>query len=327
MNQRLWKIDGQTMFVADWEPGMAPVNPELTIAPIWLELRNVPLQCFNEEGLEHIAGLVGHPDCLHPDTKDKSNLEVAKVFTFIDPRKPLPEGVNVQFDSGEIRRVVVSSPWMPPICPHYWEPGMAPVNPELTIAPIWLELRNVPLQCFNEEGLEHIAGLVGHPDCLHPDTKDKSNLEVAKARLDESLGHSLKRCKTAPITCKNCNSTSHPAAVCPRIKGNGARKPLNPKPNVSSGVVPAAASVAVAPAVVQSNSRPVPKDKEKVRASSAKSSQKSSQKSSEGDSDSTDINSSEEEARGFLSEEEHEFLEVVSKKNRRDSRGFGPKRK
>ncbi|XP_013583277.1 PREDICTED: uncharacterized protein LOC106292212 [Brassica oleracea var. oleracea] len=116
IKQKLWQIEGQTMFVDKWEPGIVPTKPELTSAPIWLELRKVPLQFFNEDGLERIAGLVGHPKFLHPATANKTNLEVAKVFTIIDPRKPLPEAVNVQFDSGVINRVLVSSPWMPPVC-------------------------------------------------------------------------------------------------------------------------------------------------------------------------------------------------------------------
>lgn len=66
--------------------------------------------------MERIAGLVGDPKFLHPATKNKTNLEVAKVWTIIDPRVPLPEAVNVQFESGELCRVLVSSPWMPPIC-------------------------------------------------------------------------------------------------------------------------------------------------------------------------------------------------------------------
>lgn len=123
INQRLWQILGQMMFVAKWEPCVIPVKPELSSAPIWLELRNVPLQFFHEEGLEHIAGLVGDPKFLHPSTANKTNLEVAKVFTLIDPRKPLPEAVNVQFDSGQVKRVLVSSPWMPPVCEHCKEIG------------------------------------------------------------------------------------------------------------------------------------------------------------------------------------------------------------
>ncbi|KFK27846.1 hypothetical protein AALP_AA8G437400 [Arabis alpina] len=111
------------MFVAKWEPGVVPAKPELSSAPIWLELRQVPFQFFNEEGLEHIASLVGHPKAMHPSTANKTNLEVAKVFTLIDPRKPLPEAVNVRFESGAIARVMVSSPWMPPVCPHSKEVG------------------------------------------------------------------------------------------------------------------------------------------------------------------------------------------------------------
>ena len=95
IKQRLWQIEGQTMFVDKWEPGIVPVKPELTSAPIWLELRKVPSQLFNEDGLERIAGLVGHPKFLHPMTANKTNMEVAKVFTIIDPRKPFPEAVNV----------------------------------------------------------------------------------------------------------------------------------------------------------------------------------------------------------------------------------------
>uniref|UniRef100_A0A0D3D8N5 DUF4283 domain-containing protein n=1 Tax=Brassica oleracea var. oleracea TaxID=109376 RepID=A0A0D3D8N5_BRAOL len=115
IKQKLWHIEGQTMFVDKWELGVIPVKPELSSAPIWLELRKVPFQFFNEDGLERIAGLVGHPKFLHPSTANKTNLEVAKVFTIIDPRKPLPEAVNVQFESGDICRVLVSSPWMPPV--------------------------------------------------------------------------------------------------------------------------------------------------------------------------------------------------------------------
>lgn len=111
------------MFVAHWEPGNLPEKPSLSSAPIWLELRNVPLQFFNEDCLERIAGLVGDPKYLHPTTANKTDLEVAKVLTIIDPRKPLPEAVNVQFDSGDICRVKVSSPWMPPVCSHCKEIG------------------------------------------------------------------------------------------------------------------------------------------------------------------------------------------------------------
>lgn len=88
-----------------------------------LDFHNVPLQLYSEEGLEHITGTLGHPLFLHPVTSNMSNLEVARVFTIIDPTKPLPEAVNVRFDSGHIERVEVSSPWLPPTCDHCKEVG------------------------------------------------------------------------------------------------------------------------------------------------------------------------------------------------------------
>ncbi|KAG7552255.1 Reverse transcriptase domain [Arabidopsis thaliana x Arabidopsis arenosa] len=170
LSQRLWQIEGQTMFVAKWDPGVTPSKPELTSAPIWLELRNVPLQLFHEEGLERIAGLVGDPKFLHPSTANKTNLEVAKVFTLIDPRKPLPEAVNVQFDSGAIQRVLVSSPWMPPVCAH----------------------------------------------C-------------------KAIGHSLRHCKGAPITCAECSSSTHTPLQCPKLKKTGPKmRSSNPRRRSSS---------------------------------------------------------------------------------------------
>lgn len=111
------------MFVAAWEPGLNPSMPELTEAPVWLEFRGVPPHFFSEEGFEHIAGMLGHPVHCHPTTINMTNLEVGKVLTIINPSKPLPEAVNVQFATGEIHRVTVSSPWLPPICSHCQEIG------------------------------------------------------------------------------------------------------------------------------------------------------------------------------------------------------------
>ncbi|RID44016.1 hypothetical protein BRARA_I00842 [Brassica rapa] len=123
LRQCLWQIDGQTMFVAKWAPGVQAEKPELTTVPVWLDFTGVPLQFFNRDALKEIAGLVGHPICLHPSTENLTNIEVAKVYTVIDPRKPLPEAVNAQFENGEVVRIQVSSPWLPSLCGHCLKVG------------------------------------------------------------------------------------------------------------------------------------------------------------------------------------------------------------
>lgn len=118
LSQCLWQVDGQTMFVAKWSPGTKPEKPSLSTVPVWLNLEGVPLQFFNRDALKEIAGLVGHPICLHPTTENLTNIEVARVYTVIDPRKPLPEAVNAQFETGEVVRIKVSCPWLPSLCSH-----------------------------------------------------------------------------------------------------------------------------------------------------------------------------------------------------------------
>ncbi|KAL0801946.1 hypothetical protein Bca101_057122 [Brassica carinata] len=116
--QCLWQVDGQTMFVAKWAPGITPEKPALSTVPVWLDFHGVPLQFFNKDALKEIAGIVGHPICLHPATENLTNIEVAKVYTVIDPREPLPEAVNAQFECGEVVRIGVSCPWLPSLCSH-----------------------------------------------------------------------------------------------------------------------------------------------------------------------------------------------------------------
>ena len=161
LSQCLWQVDGQTMFVAKWSPRVQAEKPELSTVPVWLDFTGVPLQFFNRDALKEIAGLVGHLLCLHPSTENLTNIEVAKVYTVIDPRKPLPEAVNAQFDSGEVVRITVSSPWLPSLCSHCRKVGH-------TIS----KCPNAPLKC-------KICGSVKHgaSDCTRLRTglrKDKA---------------------------------------------------------------------------------------------------------------------------------------------------------
>lgn len=91
------------MFVAKWSPGIKLEKPSLASVPVGLDFVGVPLQFFNKDALKEIAGLVGHPLCLHPATENLTNLEVAKIYTVIDPKKPLPEAVNARLISSLVR--------------------------------------------------------------------------------------------------------------------------------------------------------------------------------------------------------------------------------
>lgn len=273
----MWHIENQAMFVAKWEPGLIPETPELTKAPVWIDFHNVPSHFYNEEGLEHIAGLVGDPIILHPSTASMSNLEIARVYTIVDPTKPLPEAVNVRFQSGHIQRVLVTSQWLPPIRTH-----------------------------CNE------------------------------------VGHSIKRCPTAPVTCSTCNSTGHETAACPRNKAdpsktvsdNGAVKKkkkqkrkraktsaFTPAPDLA-GTLEIDIGLDTLKAVSDDNTTPKPTTEKHKAAAVGKKVQSSTSSSSS--SASEDTSSSEPDTSEYSSEEasspdkeEGEYTTVVSKRNQK----------
>ena len=287
LNQRLWQIDGQTMFVAKWEPGLRPVKPELTSAPIWLELRNVPFQCFNDDGLEHIASLVGEPKFLHPATASKTNLEVAKVFTIIDPRKPLPEAVNVQFQSGEIRRVEVSSPWMPPICAHCKE-----VSHSLR------RCKAAPITCKACNSTQHSADAC-------PRAKSQAEKKTPRRRRSKTPKPVLKEGDWEAV-------------------GLGKRTLQDkPVPLINPDAATSSRGKRVTDAPKQKGSVPKPIGREsKQKKQVART--KDVAPISEEDDDSSDVPSSPYDSDTDL-EDEEQFTEVLSQRQQRSARGKGPK--
>ncbi|KAF8116055.1 hypothetical protein N665_0023s0033 [Sinapis alba] len=167
LSQCLWQVDGQTMFVAKWAPGVRPEKPELSTVQVCLDFIGVPLQFFNRDALKEIAGLVGHPLRLHPSTENFTNIEVAKVYTVIDPRKPLPEAVNAQFESGEVVRITVSSPWLPSLCGHCRKVGHT-----------FSKFPNAPPKC-------EVCGSVKHHASVC--TRTRSGLRKEKAPIANQL--------------------------------------------------------------------------------------------------------------------------------------------
>ena len=293
LNQRLWQIDGQTMFVAKWEPGVTPSKPELTSAPIWLELRKVPFQFFNDDGLERIASLVGDPKFLHPDTANKRNLEVAKVFTIIDPRKPLPEAVNVKFAAGTICRVEVSSPWMPPVCAHCKEVGHS-----------LKRCRAAAAQCKVCSSTVHLTEAC---------PKNKVQPEKAKQRRKRSKTPKpvtkdgewvVVGSKSKILSLEPNNVVLLPPAAKPGIEASSSKPQVDLSKNI--------------------------KEKISVLLDKGKGKGKVSQIaggsiSSEEEPDSSDIPSEQSEDEATDLEDEVQFTEVLSQRQQRSARGRGPK--
>lgn len=140
------------------------------------------------------------------------------------------------------------------------------------------------------------------------------------------MGHSIKRCPTAPITCSECNSTGHAVEVCPRTikidadskKETGIKKRKKRKQNKKKAILEGG-SLEIDIGLDKLNlAKTLSPKKKVVHVQSEESSPESSDASEANtvsEAESTDCSSDQEDDNSV--EEEESFTPVVSKRNQK----------
>ncbi|CAE6191998.1 unnamed protein product [Arabidopsis arenosa] len=115
LRRGMWNIAEVPMVVSKWSPTTEKEQPEEKSIPLWVYLKNVPMNMFSWEGLSFITSAVGHPLHLHPETAACSSFDVAKIFVNVDLSKPLPKRIRFGKEGFEFW-VDFLYPWLPPRC-------------------------------------------------------------------------------------------------------------------------------------------------------------------------------------------------------------------
>lgn len=103
------------MVMSKWTPFIEDNSPEVTSVPLWVHLKNVPIDMFSWKGLSFITSAVGEPDRLHPETAQCLDFKLAKVFVKADLSKELPKLMKFNHN-GKETLIEYSYPWLPPRC-------------------------------------------------------------------------------------------------------------------------------------------------------------------------------------------------------------------
>lgn len=90
----MWNIANIPLVVSKWTPDELKEKPEVQSIPLWVYLKNVPMNMYSWEGLSFITSAVGHPVKLHPETASCSNFKLAKIFIKADLSTELPTKIN-----------------------------------------------------------------------------------------------------------------------------------------------------------------------------------------------------------------------------------------
>lgn len=117
LKRGMWNIADVPLVVSKWSPITEESTPEATV-PLWVHLKNVPMNMFSWEGLSFMTSAVGIPDRLHPETAAYTTFEVAKVFVNADLEKDFPKAINFTIN-GKVHCIEYTYPWLPSRCDEY----------------------------------------------------------------------------------------------------------------------------------------------------------------------------------------------------------------
>ncbi|XP_056847302.1 uncharacterized protein LOC130497999 [Raphanus sativus] len=117
VRRAMWNIAEIPVVMAKWSPLTEDIEQETHSIPLWVHLKNVPMDMFSWKGLSFITSSVGVPERLHPETEQCVNLKIAKVFVKADLSKELPKTMNFT-SQGKKTLVEYTYPWLPPKCTH-----------------------------------------------------------------------------------------------------------------------------------------------------------------------------------------------------------------
>lgn len=133
----MWNLAGIPVVMTKWVPFIEEKQPEVESVPMWVHLRNVPVNWFSWKGLSCVASPVGEPVRLHPETAQCLDFKVAKIFVKVDLTKELPKSTKFNY-KGKETLIEFSYPWMPTKCTNCnkWGHllkacGVAPITKDL----------------------------------------------------------------------------------------------------------------------------------------------------------------------------------------------------
>ncbi|KAL0912717.1 hypothetical protein M5K25_018709 [Dendrobium thyrsiflorum] len=113
----VWFILGKPFILQKWHPKFRPRRENLTSMPIWIKIHDLPLACWNSEGISRIASKVGIPLAADSLTSQRTCLTYARVCVQVDCEAKYPEEISVSLD-GDVISLKVQYEWRPYPCMH-----------------------------------------------------------------------------------------------------------------------------------------------------------------------------------------------------------------
>ncbi|KAI0522857.1 hypothetical protein KFK09_005242 [Dendrobium nobile] len=113
----VWFLLGKPFVLQKWHPKFTPKKEEFESVPIWVKIHDLPLACWNSEGISRIASKIGVPVAADKLTEQKTRLTYARICFLVDKKATYPEEILVSLD-GDVVSLKVQYEWRPHPCDY-----------------------------------------------------------------------------------------------------------------------------------------------------------------------------------------------------------------
>ncbi|KAL0917549.1 hypothetical protein M5K25_012616 [Dendrobium thyrsiflorum] len=113
----VWFFLGKPFLLQKWSPKFRPKRENLTSVPIWVKIHDLPLVCWNSEGISRIASKIGIPLAVDALTAQKTRLTFARVCVQVSAEATYPEEIAISLED-EVFSLKVQYEWKPTPCEH-----------------------------------------------------------------------------------------------------------------------------------------------------------------------------------------------------------------
>ncbi|KAL0926454.1 hypothetical protein M5K25_002688 [Dendrobium thyrsiflorum] len=113
----IWFFLGKPFLLQKWSPKFRPKRENLKSVPIWIKIHDLPLVCWNSEGISRIASKIGIPLAVDALTAQRTRLTFACVCVQVSADATFPEEVPISLED-EVFSLKIQYEWKPTPCEH-----------------------------------------------------------------------------------------------------------------------------------------------------------------------------------------------------------------
>ncbi|KAL0929059.1 hypothetical protein M5K25_000999 [Dendrobium thyrsiflorum] len=143
----VWFFLGKPFLLQKWSPKFCPKRENLTSVPIWVKIHDLPLVCWNSEGISRIASKIGIPLAVDALTAQRTRLTFARVCVQVSADASYRDEIPISLED-EIFSLKVQYEWKPTPCEHCKSlthySASCPSKPETTANTIPENRNNAP---------------------------------------------------------------------------------------------------------------------------------------------------------------------------------------